>query len=135
MNQNRIVPVTTLEARRVAVIEQLTDDIYSVRFILQSLGFQAKSFSCSDAFISELTAFDPELIVVDMMISKGGGYKVIQDIRKAKMSDRLPILAIIADAMDGTVEDVFVAGGQEILAKPYSMSELRAKLTLFFPSN
>ncbi len=122
----------TPDSKRLAVIEEIADDIYSVQFVLQSLGFRTRSFSPRSS-IADLMAFDPELIIVDMMISGGGGYRVIRQIRRAGNLARVPILAIAAAAMEGSAEEILAAGGQDVLTKPYNMAELKEKLGRFVP--
>lgn len=122
----------TAESRRLAVIEETTDDIYSIQFVLQSLGFHTRSFSPRSS-MADLMGFGPDMIIVDMMISGGGGYRVIRQIRKAGNLDRVPILAIGAAAMEGSPEEILAAGGQDVVTKPYSMVELREKLDRFIP--
>ena len=122
----------TPDSKRLAVIEEIADDIYSVQFVLQSLGFQTRSLSPQSS-IAELMDFNPDLIIVDMMISRGGGYRVIRQIRRAGILARVPILAIAAAAMEGSAEEILAAGGQDVLTKPYNMAELKEKLDRFVP--
>ncbi|MDE2927118.1 MAG: response regulator [Acidobacteriota bacterium] len=122
----------TVESKRLAVIEEKTDDIYSIQFVLQSLGFRTQSFSPRSS-LADLMGFRPDLIIVDMMISGGGGFRVIRQIRRAGNLDRVPILAIGAAAMEGSSEEILAAGGQEVVIKPYSMTELREKLDRLVP--
>ena len=117
--------------QRIAVIEEIADDIYSVKFILQSLGYDVRSFSSTILFLPLVTEFRPALIIVDMMIPDGGGYEAIRGVRTSSLQG-VPILAITAEAMEGEVEDVYQAGGQEILRKPYTVSELQEKLETLF---
>ena len=121
-----------VESKRLAVIEEMADDIYSVQFVLQSLGFSTRSFSPRSS-IAELMNFNPDLIIVDMMISGGRGYRVIRQLRRAGNLVRVPILAIGAAAMEGSAEEVLDAGGQDVLIKPYTMAELKEKLDRFVP--
>ena len=121
-----------VESKRLAVIEEMADDIYSVQFVLQSLGFRTRSFSPRSS-IAELMDFNPDLIIVDMMISGGRGYRVIRQLRRAGNLARVPILAIGAAAMEGSAEEVLDAGGQDVLIKPYTMAELKEKLDRFVP--
>ena len=122
----------TAESKRLAVVEETTDDIYSIQFVLQSLGFRTQSFSPRSS-MADLMGFGPDLIIVDMMISGGGGYRAIRQIRRAGNLDRVPILAIGAAAMEGSPEEILAAGGQEVVVKPYNMTELREKLDRLVP--
>ncbi len=112
---------------KVAVIEETADNIYSIKFILQSLGYPVAAYSARESYLSRLDEFQPRLVIVDMMIPSGGGYRVIQSVRR-EFSGKLPILAITADAMEGGQEDVRAAGGDDILAKPYTVADLQEKL-------
>ncbi len=114
--------------RRVAVVEEVADNIYSIKFILLSLGYDVGSFSAvSSDYRERLEEFQPALVIVDMMIPHQGGYKVIEGIRKSR-SLKAPILAITADAMQGEQSDVLKAGARDILAKPYAVGDLQKKL-------
>jgi CheY-like chemotaxis protein len=113
--------------KKIAVIEEVADNIYSIKFILQSIGYEVASFSSHDSYESSLKEFLPDLIVVDMMIAGGEGYGVIGQIRKSSLK-KVPILAITAEAMEGKEEDVYKAGGKDILSKPYTVKNLKKKL-------
>ncbi len=113
---------------KIGVVEEVADNIYSIKFILQSLGYEVGSFSAgSPSYIDELAEFAPALVIVDMMIPHGGGYSVIRGIQKSRLS-KVPVLAITADAMEGESKDVLKVGARDILAKPYAVSDLQEKL-------
>ncbi len=113
--------------KRIAVIEEVADNIYSMKFILQSIGYEVASFSSHDSYQLSLEDFFPDLIIVDMMIAGGAGFGVIRQLHKSSLK-KVPILAITAGAMEGKEEDVYEAGGQDALSKPYTVKNLKKKL-------
>jgi CheY-like chemotaxis protein len=113
--------------KKIAVIEEVADNIYSIKFILQSIGYEVASFSSHDSYESSLTEFFPDLIIVDMMMGGGAGFAVIRELHKSSLK-KVPILAITAEAMEGKQEDVYEAGGQDALCKPYTVKDLKKKL-------
>ena len=115
------------EEKKIAVIEEVADNIYSIKFILQSIGYQVTSLASRDSYRSLLKEFLPDLIIIDMMIAGGGGFDVIRRLRKSSLK-KVPILAITAEAMEGKEEDVYQAGGQDALSKPYTVKNLKKKL-------
>ncbi len=115
------------QEKRIAVIEEVADNIYSIKFILQSIGYDVTSVSSQDSYQPMLKEFRPDLVILDMMIPAGGGYEVIRQLRKSSLK-KVPILAITAEAMEGTEEDVHQAGGQDTLCKPYTVKDLKKKL-------
>jgi CheY-like chemotaxis protein len=112
---------------RIAIIEEIADNIYSVKFILESLGHNVCSFSAGESLYSSVAEFSPDLIIVDMMIPNRGGFHVIERIQEGALK-KIPILAITADAMEGREDDVYQAGGQDVLPKPYTVADLQKKL-------
>ena len=112
---------------KIAVIEEVADNIYSIKFILQSIGYEVASFSSGDSYLLSLKEFLPNLIIVDMMIVGGAGFAVIRELQKSSLK-KVPILAITAEAMEGKEEDVYKAGGQDALCKPYTVKDLKKKL-------
>ena len=112
---------------KIAVIEEVADNIYSIKFILQSIGYEVASFSFHDSYQISVKEFLPNLIIVDMMIVGGAGFAVIRELHKGSLK-KVPILAITAEAMEGKEEDVYKAGGQDALCKPYTVKDLKKKL-------
>ncbi len=112
---------------RIAVVEETADNIYSIKFVLQSLGYEVLSFSASAGVLQSLHQFSPQLVIVDMMIPGDGGYRLIEQLR-SQVSRKVPVLAITAAAMQGGEADVLKAGASDTLAKPYAIAELQKKL-------
>ena len=117
---------------RLAVVEEVADHIYSVKFILQSLGYEVGSFAWTENYLERIATFRPGLVIVDMMIPRGGGYKVLEGLHGGPLS-KIPVLAITAAAMQGQDEDVLASGGHDLLQKPYSISDLQMKLKKWLP--
>jgi CheY-like chemotaxis protein len=113
-------------SRRVAVIEEGAENIYSIRFILQSLGYDVASFSGGGDLLSELAAFQPSIVLVDMLMPGEMGLRVLVKL-KERMKD-LRVLAVTADAVALTEEQLRAAGADDILMKPYTVSDLQRKL-------
>ncbi|MDA2934547.1 response regulator [Acidobacteria bacterium AH-259-D05] len=113
--------------KKIAVIEEIADNIYSIKFILQSIGYNVDCFSSRESHEASLREFSPQLIIIDMMIPDGEAYRIIGKLRKSSLK-KVPILAITAEAMEGKEEDVYKAGGQDHLSKPYTVTDLRKKL-------
>lgn len=66
---------------RVAVVEEIADNIYSLKSVLQSLGYKVLSFAAFSSYLEPLLQFKPQIVIVDMMLPADGGYRVIRSIR------------------------------------------------------
>jgi CheY-like chemotaxis protein len=112
--------------KRIAVVEEMASDIYSLQFVLQTLGYTVRSFTCNESGLSGLSQFNPHLVLLDMLISGGAAFRFAPRIR-----DRLPgtpLLAIGAETMAGKAADVSSAGCHDLLHRPYSIADLYVKV-------
>jgi len=73
------------QEKKIAVIEEVADNIYSIKFILQSIGYEVTSVSSRDSYQPMLKEFLPDLIIIDMMIAGGGGYEAIRQLGKSSL--------------------------------------------------
>ena len=112
---------------QIAVVEELPDNIYSIRFILESLGYKVTSVSREEGYLDEIMQLAPDLIIVDMLIPAEGGLKAIAELKSSDLK-RVPGMAITADAVALDEEVLLEAGFDDILHKPYTVTELQEKL-------
>jgi two-component system OmpR family response regulator len=111
---------------RVLVIE---DDRETANYLAKALGeagHVADKAHDGEAGYELATAGEYDVIVVDRMLPKRDGLSVIADIRAA--GNRVPVLILSAL---GDVDDRVTglrAGGDDYLGKPYSFSELLARV-------
>jgi CheY-like chemotaxis protein len=112
--------------KRIAVVEEMADDIYSVQFVLQTLGYTVRSFLCDESSLPALAQFSPHLVLVDMLISGGAAFGFAPLIREALPGT--PLLAIGAETMAGDASDVSFVGCDDLLYKPYSIADLYVKV-------
>jgi CheY-like chemotaxis protein len=79
-----------------------------------------------------------DLILMDCMMPEMDGYVATQEIRaleKAAGKERVPILALTANAMEGDREKCLAVGMDDYLAKPIAIEVLRAKVVALLKSN
>jgi CheY-like chemotaxis protein len=117
---------------KLVVIEELPDNIYSIRFILESLGYSVASVSAHADYLEEISALKPELIIVDMLMPAGRGLAVMSQLKNSSLKS-IPSMAITADAVAIEEEKLAQVGFDEVLVKPYSVTELQQKLGKYLP--
>lgn len=118
---------STVSNGTIAVIEEFEDSIYSIKFILQSLGYRVESIAAKADFLSRLQEFAPDLVIVDMLIPNNEGLSVIRFLKEKGFREK-PLLAITADAVSVEESEIKEAGADEVLTKPYAVTELQKVL-------
>ncbi|MEW6325062.1 MAG: response regulator transcription factor [Nitrospirota bacterium] len=111
---------------RVLVIE---DERKVANFLRQAL--EEERYAVDQAFDGEeglelATAYEYDVIILDLMLPKKGGAQVLKELRQEKR--RSPVMVLTA--RDGLKEKVATldAGGDDYLTKPFSIEEFLARV-------
>lgn len=120
------------EKKKILII----DDDYRNVFALSAV-LKAKGFDCiSTLYIEEglkLISDDQDIgiLLMDMMMPGLDGYEAISHIRKIKGTEKLPIIAVTAQAMAGDKKKCLDAGADGYISKPIDVDELLETLKKF----
>jgi len=113
----RVLAVDDDEAILVAVSELLAGDGYEVSTLGDARGFW-------DA----LEQTRPDLVVLDLDMPHVNGAELCRVVRTDPRWSALPVLFLTARTGTSAIEDVFAAGADDYLAKPFGKAELRARI-------
>ncbi len=92
-------------------------------------GYNVITATCGREALDELSGGRQfELVVLDLMMPGMSGYEVCREIRKRYTLARLPVLLLTVRAGADDVAAGFEAGANDFLAKPYALSELKARV-------
>ncbi len=113
---------------RIAILEESAENIYSMKFILQSLGYEVHACVAGKGYLKDLFDFQPAVVVVDMLMPEGTGLTLISEVRQSPLKD-VAIVAVTAEAVPISEAELREAGVNEILTKPYTVADLQATLS------
>src|SRR4051812_16719874 len=114
MSATRILVVEDSEAIRLPVLTALTGQ-----------GFEARGLPDGQGLESAVAAFGPDLVVLDVMLPGRDGFELLDVVRRASTA-----AGVMLTARDTTADRVRgpTAGADGYLVKPFSLSELVARL-------
>ncbi|OLP17250.1 guanylate cyclase [Leptolyngbya sp. 'hensonii'] len=72
--------------------------------------------------------FKPDLMLLDIMMPKMTGYEVCQKLRETFLPSELPIVMLTAKNQTADLVEGFSSGANDYLTKPFSKSELLARI-------
>jgi CheY-like chemotaxis protein len=101
------------------------------REVLQSLGMRVHEASNGLEALDALDARKFDIVLMDCFMPVLDGYATTREIRRReaeRLTDRMPIIAVTANAFDEDAEQARVAGMDAHLAKPYTRAQLRELL-------
>jgi CheY-like chemotaxis protein len=78
--------------------------------------------------LKQVAEFQPDLILLDIMMPKLSGYEVCKRLRKDSATHSIPILVITALNEMGDIEKAVQAGADDFLTKPVHRVELTTRV-------
>src|SRR5262249_8577487 len=111
---------------RILIVEDERKVASFIKRGLQEEGYAADAVYDGEAALHDALSFDYDLVVLDLMLPKTGGFDVLKAIRKQK--PKLPALVLTAK---GATEDKVTgldAGADDYLIKPFAFAELSARI-------
>lgn len=78
--------------------------------------------------------FQPDLILLDMMMPELDGVATLARLRALRASERTPIVFVTARAQNKEVDELLQLGANGVIAKPFDPMTLAAQARTFLPS-
>ncbi|MDR0285589.1 MAG: response regulator transcription factor [Propionibacteriaceae bacterium] len=110
---------------RLLLVEDSEDVRETLAYLLTREGYQVHTAADGVRALEEFQAFDPDLILLDLMIPKVTGIEVCRTIRAA--SD-VPIVMLTAKVGEANIVVGLESGADDYITKPFSTAELLARL-------
>ena len=98
-----------------------------VRMALRYEGFEVAAAATGRQALTEAARFEPDLVVLDLMLPDMEGLEVCRRLRAAQG----PVPVVFLTAKDATEDKVagLTVGGDDYVTKPFSLEELVARIT------
>ncbi|MDF2380722.1 response regulator [Nostoc ellipsosporum NOK] len=118
--------------RKILIIDDDAKNIFALTATLRSRGYESTSATSAEEGI-RMAAADPQtgIILLDMMMPGTDGYQALRMIRGHDRLQKLPVIAVTAQAMKGDKEKCLEAGADDYISKPIDVDRLMERLAHF----
>ncbi|WP_449278523.1 response regulator transcription factor [Leucobacter sp. GX24907] len=111
---------------RALVVDDEESILQLLSMALRYEGWDVATADTGAAALEQLESFDPDVVVLDIMLPDFDGLQVLSRLRSA--GSNVPVLFLTArDSVDDRVGGL-TAGGDDYVVKPFSLEELNARL-------
>ena len=110
--------------KKVLLIEDETNIIEAVSFILTREGWDVKTHSNGHDAVDAVRARQPDLVILDVMLPGKNGFDILQDIRADAQFSALPVLMLTARGQSKDREMAERFGVSRFMTKPFSNAEV-----------
>ena len=111
---------------RVLVVEDNTDLAYGLQNNLEIEGYDVRVAEDGETGLKRARAWDPDLIILDLMLPDLDGYRVLQILRKDGI--KAPVLILTAKGEESDKVLGFRLGADDYVTKPFGVMELLARV-------
>jgi len=111
---------------RILIIEDNADLAFGLRRTLEFEGYDVEVAEDGETGLEKVGAWDPDLVLLDLMLPGKGGFQVLRELRGAGRT--VPVLVLTARGEESDVVLGFDSGADDYVTKPFSTLELLARV-------
>ena len=115
-------------AGRVLLIEDEPHIAEAIRFILSRDGWDVEVLSDGGQALAAVAMDTPDLLILDLMLPGMSGLEILVALRADPATSNLPVLMLTATGQGRDREAAELAGVSAFMTKPFSNTEIRAKV-------
>ena len=117
---------------RILVTEDDPQNMYLVKFLLESAGYEVLSATDGEEAVEVVRAEKPDLVLMDMLLPRMDGYEATRII-KADPETTMPVVALTAYSMKGDREAILRAGCDGYISKPIDPEVFVGQVEAYLP--
>jgi DNA-binding response OmpR family regulator len=108
---------------RILIVDDDPEVAAPVRFALEALGYEVIHMPNGTLGAQKLDEFNPDLMILDMMMPGQSGFLVLEHVRRTKR-DRIRIIMVTAN--EGNRHETYarMLGVDDYILKPFSLDQL-----------
>ena len=116
---------------KILYVEDNDDNVYMLKNRLTRAGFTVVVATNGMKGIAMATSEQPDLILMDLTLPDIDGEEATRRIKADPATNRIPVIALTANAMSGDREKAMAAGCDDFETKPVQFEKLLKKIRSF----
>jgi CheY-like chemotaxis protein len=118
---------------KILYVEDNDDNVYMLKNRLTRAGFTVIIATDGAQGVAMAASEQPDLILMDLTLPKVDGEEATRRIKADPATQRIPVIALTANAMSGDREKALAAGCDDFDTKPVEMPRLLEKIAALKP--
>ena len=99
-----------------------------LRLALETAGYECLEAETIDTAYHQIIDDRPDIILLDWMLPGGSGIELLRRIKRAEITEDLPVIMLTAKAAEHNVIQGLDVGADDYITKPFALKELLARI-------
>ena len=114
--------------KKVLIADDEPNIVTSLEFLMEQSGYTVRVARNGEEALQLVGVFEPDLILLDVMLPLRSGFEVCQKIRENAAWSQIKIVMLTAKGRDIEVTKGLALGADAYITKPFSTKELLARV-------
>jgi DNA-binding response OmpR family regulator len=110
--------------KKILIADDEPNIVVSLEFLMKQRGYAVKVVGDGDAALAAVAEFEPDLILLDVMMPRMSGYDVCQRIRENPAWHAIKIVMLSAKGREIEVNKGLAVGADAYVTKPFATKDL-----------
>lgn len=120
--------MTQISPKKILIVDDEPNIIVPLEFLMEQNNYAVRVAETGEQALEIIPAYEPDLILLDIMLPGIDGYEVCQKIRKNPKFNRIKIIFISAMARSIDVAKGMELAADEYITKPFSTADVVKKI-------
>ncbi len=112
--------------KKILIVDDSFNNLILLEDLLTEMDYNVTVAHDGLEAINMLKEYDPDLVLLDIMMPKMGGFELMEKMNQAQMN--VPVIIITAKNSDEERKKAFMLGAADFIAKPVIISEVLDKV-------
>ena len=118
--------------KKILLIEDEADMVYALTLQLEAMHYEVLSVMDGQSGLAMARKEKPDLIILDLMLPKMGGYKICRMLKFDEKYKKIPIIMLTAKVQDQDKKLGQEVGADAYITKPFDAQVLLDKINALF---
>ena len=109
---------------KVLIADDEPNIVLSLEFLLQNSGYVVQTAVDGDEALRRIAEFQPDLILLDIMLPRKNGFEVCEAIRSNPHWNDLKVVMLTAKGRESEVSKGYALGADAYVTKPFATRDL-----------
>jgi DNA-binding response OmpR family regulator len=114
--------------KKVLIVDDEVNIVISLEFLLKQAGYELAIARDGEDALAQVAAFQPDLVLLDIMLPRMSGFEVCQRIRENSAWQHIKVIMLTAKGREVEMTKGLHLGADAYVIKPFSTKELIAQI-------